>query len=252
MYTPALSVLSKEIILLIRPYEPALELCRLSNIDDREKASLETVRILSLPVFAPHIIFFRATCFDKHPGPSARQPEDRVGARRRLHFVPMDSMVIINMIVLGRACVIDLTVRRSTLLELINAQPQAGATYAAETGVGVGTMLTIPWENWGPTNTRIRVLHVNSRSRIFSSFTGERRVTAQRTRRTHIVMRDYNPFRVQRALMLLGGAGREVMLGCGSVVKVVKEPSVYRAGGCFRDDIETSLPYVETATIHGR
>lgn len=59
---------------------------------------------------------------------------------------------------------------------------------------------------------------------------------------------DYNPFPVQPALALLGGAGREVMLECGSVVKVVKEPSVHCGGELFRDDIETSLPYVETAT----
>jgi len=62
-----------------------------------------------------------------------------------------------------------------------------------------------------------------------------------------ITIRDYNPYRVGRALALLGGAGREVTLENGSVVKVVKEPSVYRGGEWFREDIETSLPYVETA-----
>ena len=63
---------------------------------------------------------------------------------------------------------------------------------------------------------------------------------------TRITIRDYNPYRVGRALALLGGAGREVTLESNSVVKVVKEPSVYRGGEWFRDDIETSLPYVET------
>jgi hypothetical protein len=43
-------------------------------------------------------------------------------------------------------------------------------------------------------------------------------------------MRDFNPYRVQRALVLFGGTGREVMSECGNVVKVVKEPSVYRGG----------------------
>jgi hypothetical protein len=52
VYSWAFSVLSEEIILLLRLSGPALELClcRLSDIDDREKASLEIVRILSLPV----------------------------------------------------------------------------------------------------------------------------------------------------------------------------------------------------------
>jgi hypothetical protein len=61
-----------------------------------------------------------------------------------------------------------------------------------------------------------------------SSLAGERCVTAVGTR---ITMRNFNPHRMQRALALFGGTGREVTLECGSVVKVVKEPSVYRGGG---------------------
>jgi hypothetical protein len=62
-------------------------------------------------------------------------------------------------------------------------------------------------------------------------------------------MRDYNPFRVRRALEVVGGeAGKEVKLECGSVIKVVEETSVYRGGEWFCDDIESSLPYVETVT----
>jgi len=67
---------------------------------------------------------------------------------------------------------------------------------------------------------------------------------------SRITIRDYNPYRVRRALALLGGAGSEVTLACGSVVKVVKEASVYRVGECFYNDIETSLPYVETVTSY--
>lgn len=52
---------------------------------------------------------------------------------------------------------------------------------------------------------------------------------------TRIMMRDFKPYRVQRTLALSGGEGREIMLECGSVVKVVKEPSVYRGGERFRD-----------------
>src|SRR5712672_2227196 len=49
MYCSVLSVLSIGVVLLIRLREPALDLCRLTNSGDREKASLETVRVLSLP-----------------------------------------------------------------------------------------------------------------------------------------------------------------------------------------------------------
>ena len=48
---PILSILSDEMILMIRLREPALELRRLKQIGvpDRERATLETVQILSLP-----------------------------------------------------------------------------------------------------------------------------------------------------------------------------------------------------------
>ncbi len=69
---------------------------------------------------------------------------------------------------------------------------------------------------------------------------------------SHIVMRDYNPYPVGRALAMFGAAGREVTLACGSLVKVVKETSVYHGGEWFCSNIETSLPYIETITPYNR
>ena len=132
VYSPALSVLSEEIILLVRLREPALELCRLSNIDDYGKAS----------------------------------PETPLSASAHCQYI----------LVVGE--------RRATML------------------------------------------------------------------RTHIIIRAYNPFRVQRSLKLFGGA-KEVTLESGNVAKVVKEPSVYRGGELFCNDIETGLSYVETIAPYG-
>ena len=78
------------------------------------------------------------------------------------------------------------------------------------------------------------------------SLCGERCVSSQSTTSSHIVLRDYNPYRVGRALAMFEAAGREVTLACGSLVKVVKETSVYHGGEWFCSDIETSLPYIET------
>ena len=131
----------------------------------------------------------------------------------------------------GDSRAVDLTVRCRTIFEFIDAQAQRGIA---------GAIPMVPWNEWGPTNTRIQ----ESDSLTCGSHVGERRATVLPTR---ITIRDYNLYRVRRALGLLGGAGREVTLESGSVVKVVREPSVYRGGEWFRDDIETSLPYVETA-----
>ena len=265
VYCRVLSVLSDEIILLVRQRELALELCRLSNIDDREKVSLETVRILYLPALTSRASVLLAFCPDEHPGDvlfsknhrhhrslhphphlsSSSMSEGGIDTRRHLHSVPMDSIVAVPLHITTtsghwrRSRMFDIIVRRRTLLEFSDVQAQAGAA-GTGTGAGVGTALAVPWEKWGPNKTRI----LDHDSFLCGgSVTGERRAMV---RWAHIIIRDYNPFRVQRALKLLGGA-EEVTLESGSVVKVVKEPSVYRAGEWFRDDIETGLSYVETA-----
>lgn len=280
MYGSVLSVLSEEMILLIRLREPALELCRLTNIGDREKSSLETVRILSLPELTTSASLRWATCFGEHPGhalfsknrqqhppprphpllisssgsgtkdagSSTGLPEggSTVGVRRRLRSVPRDGIISVVMQVNGLSgyfSTIDLTVRCRTLLEfadIINTQSQAEAE--------IETVL--PWESWGPANTRI----LEHDSLTWGSLVGERRATVGQVTPTRITMRDYNPFRVGRAEEMLAsrgvanGPGMEDKLECGSVVRVVNETSSYRGGEWFCDDIETSLPYVETVT----
>lgn len=277
MYGSVLSVLSEEIILLIRLREPALELCRLIDIGDREKASLETVRILSLPELTISASLRWATCFGEHPGhalfsryrqhpppphlqplqstnsDSGREtgwtsgglPEGRIGPRRRLRSVPRDGIISVVMQVNGLSGyfrTIDLTVRCRTLLEFAHFNTPEGRT------AGSGTDSALEWEKWGPVNTRI----LEHDSLTWGSLVGERRATVGQTSPTRITMRDYNPFRVRRALEMLasrgGGPGKEITLESGSVVKVVKEMSSYRGGEWFCDDIETGLPYVETVT----
>ena len=271
MYSPTLTVLSEEIVLLVRVHEPALELCRLSNIDDREKVSLEMVRILSLPVLTASASLWWAHLLDEHPGHalfsknhqqypslhphphlspssglSTLQPEGRINARRQLHSVPAAGIIVVRMRfnqLRGICRLFDLTVRRHTLLEFSNAQAQAGAV---GTGTGAGSVLAVPWEKWGPNRAHILELDPDMCS---GSPSGERCATILQT---CITIRDYNPFRVQRALELFGGAEKEVTLECGSVVKVVKEELVHRSGGCFCGNIDMSLPYVKTVVPYNR
>lgn len=298
-------------ILLIRLREPALELCRLINIGNREKAGLETVRILSLPELTQSASLRWATCFGEHPGHALfskyrqQQPAPRthpliatspliaaspnpgsgkdpfsptrqldgkgsVAPRRRLRSVPKDGIISVVMQVNGLSGyfrTIDLSVRCRTLLGFAhvpqteeagtegtggdadaNANGKGGTGGTGGGGGGAAAPvagLAVPWEAWGPANTRI----LEHDSLTWGSLVGERRATVGQVAPTRITMRDYNPSRVRRALALAGGeAGREVTLECGSVVKVVKETSVYRGGEWFVDDIESSLPYVETVT----
>lgn len=292
VYGSVLSVLSKDIILLIRLAEPALELCRLTNLGSRN-ASLETICILSLPELTTSASLRWATCFGEHPGhalfsrnrnsshhpphpdcapsssllssasgSSSRQLEGR-GARRHLRCVPADGIISVVMHVhamSGYFRTIDLSVRCRTLLGFSDAAcarmrsptptPVSSFSYSGMGDVGVADdVFTVPWEEWGPKNTRV----LEHDSLTWGSLVGERRATVGQVRPTCVTLRDYNPFRVRRALARTGGvAGREVKLPWGGVMKVITETSVYRGGEWFCEDIETSMPYVETVTpYHG-
>jgi hypothetical protein len=139
-------------------------------------------------------------------------------------------------------CTINLCVRCRTLLTFTNNKP-AGAGVEVKAS-GEGSVPKVPWEEWGPKNTRV----LEHDSHTWGSLVGERRATVGQELPTRITMRDYNPFRVRCALGRTGGPGNEIKLECGSVMKVVAEKSVFRKDAWFVDDIESSLPYVETVT----
>ena len=106
----------------------------------------------------------------------------------------------------------------------------------------------LPWETGGSTNSRILDGSVTC-----DGLSGERGAPGKwraTLLMSCITIRNYNPYRVWRALSLLGVAGGEVTFACGSTVKVVKEASVYLSDEWFYNDIETSLPYVETVTSY--
>ena len=276
-----MSVLSEEIILLIRLREPAFELCRLSNLGAPD-VTLETVCVLSLPELTTSASLRWATCFGEHPGHalfskgrhppeyapwlsaiSTQQIPEGRGARRHLQSVPRDGIigVVMNVHSLsGYFKTIDLSVRCRTLLAF-TAKAQAQAETQAQAIVacvrakwnvrmckveraGATGVLTVPWKEWGPANTRV----LEHDSHLWGSLVGERRATVGQLTPRCITMRDYNPFRVRRALARTGGPERELKLECGSVMKVITGTSTLRGGEWFYDDIESSLPYVETVT----
>ena len=238
----------------------------------RPEGTLETVCVLSLPELTMSVSLESADCFGEHPGHalfskcwapisdsvsapvfpftfmSTRHPPppEGLGPHRQLRHVPADSIISILMNIRAlpvdrsfNSPNIDLCVRSRTLLAFANKAAQA----RAGEGGGGGAMLTVPWEEWGPKNTRVRK-RWHEREVSF----GERRVTVDDMWPTLLTMRDYNPFRVRRARARTGGAGNEIRLNCGSVMRVVDEISTYRDREMFADDVESSLPYVETVT----
>ena len=129
----------------------------------------------------------------KNIGSSTCQPEGKVGSRRHLRFEPKDRIVNVVMHIdgaSGYSHMVNLIVRCRTIFEFINAQAQGGTA---------GAMRMIPWNEWGPTNTRMQ----ESDSLTCGSHVGEWHAVVLPTR---ITIRDYNPYRVRRVIALLGGA----------------------------------------------
>jgi hypothetical protein len=254
VYGSVLSVLSEETILLVRLRDPALELCRLANIGGPNQ-SLETVCILSLPGLLPDACLRWATCFGEHPGhalfskkrhspdgggPSRLSQGRRYQRRRHLRSVPSDGIVSVVMHIHSKSGyfrTIDLSVRCRTLLAFA-----AGNLPEVEGG---GRPRVVPWEEWGPEDTRI----LEHDSHTWGSLVGERRATVGQKRLVaRITMRDYNPFRVALALVRLGGPELETEFPSGCKIKVVTAPSSYDAGDLFSHGVETRMPFVETVT----
>jgi hypothetical protein len=263
VYGSVLSVLSEETILLVRLRDPALELCRLTNIGGPNQ-SLETVCILSLPGLLPGACLRWATCFGEHPGhalfsqkrhssdgggPSSRlsQQGRRYQRRRHLRSVPSDGIVSVVMHIHSKSGyfrTIDLSVRCRTLLAFAAGNVPEVEEEEKEGGGGGGPRV-VPWEEWGPEGTRI----LEHDSHTWGSLVGERRATVGQKRLVaRITMRDYNPFRIALALARLGGPEMETEFPSGCKMKVVTAPSSFDAGDLFSHRVETRMPFVETVT----
>ncbi|KAI0271302.1 hypothetical protein BC834DRAFT_858759 [Gloeopeniophorella convolvens] len=246
VYGSVLSVLSEDIVLLVRLNEPALELCRLSHIVER-KPTLETVCTLSLPSLVSTARMQWATCFGEHPGHAlfSRQhppPSNRhTHPRRHLRSVPENGIISVVMHIhnaSGGFRTVDLSVHCRTLLA--HAPPHR-------------PMHHVRWEDWGPPCTRI----LEHRSLTWGSLVGERRATVGRRAATglsnmpvELTLRDYNPYRVGLALERTGALDQLVELESGTVIRVVTEPSVFPKDDFFRSKLETRMPYVETITTY--
>ncbi|KAI0298783.1 hypothetical protein B0F90DRAFT_1731051 [Multifurca ochricompacta] len=235
VYGSVLSVLSEDIILLVRLGDPALELCRLTNIGG-PNPTLETVCVLSLPALSQGACMRWATCFGEHPGhalfskkrppagtaiistsplappPSQQQPplassnrQQGKGIRRHLRSIPPEGIISVVMHIHARSGyfrTIDLSVRCRTLLLFA---PAAAAAAPDQEGEGRGWSVegtrVVSWEEWGPSSTRI----LEHDSLTWGSLVGERRATVGRSHpMARITMRDYNPFRVGLAFARTG------------------------------------------------
>ena len=150
----------------------------------------------------------------------------------------------------GASVTIAIVVHRRALVQL------ATAAAGADTGAAGEERPAVPWDSWGPSATRCLEVPYWHRCRGPS---GQRWGMLAHD---ELVLHDFNPHNVRRASTQLrlslaapstatatpmtGGVLRHEN---GNRTRVVTSPTLLTAGLCFRGDVMSYLPYVETRAL---
>jgi hypothetical protein len=144
-------------------------------------------------------------------------------------------------------------VHRRVLLDHIPAAHRACAPFCSTTEPAPETV-EVPWEAWGPSATRWFESDPASVSWITTT-AGQRAVTMEDGASTPIIVRDFNTYAV-RSARARAAAGGHLQQRCdwnevlpnGNTMTLKVDNSVLVAGSVFKDDVRSSLPYVEIVT----
>lgn len=152
-------------------------------------------------------------------------------------------------------------VHRRALLDHIPAPHRACAPFCCSTpepetapAPAPETAPHVPWDAWGVAATRWFEGDPAS-MRWITTTAGQRAVTMEDGASTPIIVRDFNPYAVRSAQARATAAGHSQQqrdwiehLPNGNVMMLRVDDSVLSAGSVFKDDVRSSLPYVEVVT----
>lgn len=145
-------------------------------------------------------------------------------------------------------------VHRRALFAHIPAAYRASAPFYAVTDP-TPAQVRVPWSSWGPAATRWFEGDRTSTVSVWVMRTaGQRAVTLENRMPTPIIVRDFNVYAVRaaRALMVASGQSHHAnwsrQLPNGNRMTLKVEDTLLAAGSVFKDDVRSSLPYVEIVT----
>ena len=258
--------ISETLLAFIHMAENAIHLYQFAE----EHSQVKLIRVLELPPLCDGGRLNFAQCLSEQnpvfhsPGPSSYpNSSNRPPPRFPFRYNPADGIACFILGVgleeiPGASMTIAIVVHRHVLVALASAA-------AAAADVGAGTVeQRVPWDSWGPSATRC--LEVPYWRRC-SEPIGQRWAML-----THdeLFVRDFNPHSVRHAAAQLSpapaaqassssstssaprGTPRNVRVlrhENGNRTRVVTAPTLLTAGLCFRGDVISHLPYVETRAI---
>jgi len=227
-------------------------------IDNDDKPHLVLLCVLHLPPLIENTSLFEFYC-RAEPNPTSSRPLVILGPSRSdrpFHDKAEDAIVIFNLSynhLFGTYMNwLTLIVHRRALLSHIPAAHRACAPFCS-TPEPTPALVEVPWSVWGPPSTRLFV--GNPTPMHYTETTaGQREVMLEDRPLTPIIVRDFNPYAVRAARALASASGQSqqgnwsTQLPNGNRMSLKVEDSVLTARSIFKEDVWSSLPYVEIVT----
>ena len=225
-------------------------------MDDDDTPHLILLCVLHLPPLIENISLDRICCRaePKPTGSGCHVIASR--SDRPFHDKAEDAIIIFNMLYRHFWTRVDwftLIVHRRALLTHISAAHRTCAPFCS-TPEPTPAVVEVPWSVWGPPATRLFVGNRVASPNYIETTAGQRAVMLEGRILTPIILRDFNPYAV-RAARALASASRQSQQGNwstqlpnGNRMTLKVEDSVLTAGSIFKEDVWSSLPYVEIVT----
>ena len=235
-------------------YQNTLEVSKIV-IDSDDTPRLVPLCVLHLPQLIQGASVHHIDC-RAEPNPTSSGPVSISSSSDRPFRDKAEDAIIIFDIFYGNLSGPDeftFIVHRSALLAHVPVARGACTTSrSAPEGTALG-VVHVPWSAWGAAATRWFKRERTSMSWITRT-AGQRAVTLENRLPTPIIVRDFNPYAVRaaRAPMVAGG---QLYLGDwskrlpnGNRMTLKVEDTLLTAGSVFKEDVQSSLPYVEVVT----
>ena len=246
--------LSQDILVIPNLTQNTFEIAKIV-IDNDDAPRLVFLSVLHLPPLVENTSLFSIWCRAKPNPTGSGRLVIPSRSDRPFYDKAEDAIVIFNMRHSHFTTQMDwltLIVHRRALLTYIPAAHRGCASFCS-TPDPAPALVEVPWSVWGPPATRLFLGNHTPISYIETT-AGQRAVTLGDGMPAPIIVRDFNPYAVRsaRALASTGGQSQQgnwnKRLPNGNRMSLKVEDSILTAGSIFKEDVWSSLPYVEIVT----
>ena len=224
-------------------------------IEGDDTPHLVPLCVLHLPPLAQGASLYNLCC-RAEPNPARSSPISIPSSCDRPFRDKAEDAIVIFDLLYGhslRSNWLTLIVHRSALLARVPVPHRACAPFCSAREESTPGVVHEPWDTWGPAATRWFKGERTSMSWITRT-AGQRAVTLRDGMPTRIIVRDFNPYAVRAACAPASTSEKSqqgnwsMQLPNGNRMTLNVMESVLAPGPIFKEDVRSSLPYVEIVT----